>query len=429
MPKKKTKLKELTKPDVTFISLVNRPANQTPIRVTKSDDNEDDNMTVKMVKRGDSPSEMAPEIAALVIRKENKDLLLPEIEKLGFPVEYQVEVDDAVFVSQKESFDEKNATAIQVSEDVAVLVEGISNITKAFDPYMAPSAKFQENVAVGGFMPGIFSATDALIDTMHGALMNSDDVEAAKKTFKKALKDYSNHVLGLVDTLPSMVFKLESINMINLSKKMTDADLDKDESITEETEVAEKGEGKCPEGQSYDQESGKCKEDEKESAQKADEEVTDKVDEAIAEMTEKQESEDEPKSEPAQAEKAETETEEAETETTEKTEDKAEDAPAWAADLVATVKSLNEKVNTLEGQLVEQKAKTEDAQQEAEEAKKQAEQAEEKLNTTVVTTVIPNEGLGTMSRVGGPQVLKGEQTKKSENPDDMWEGVMDGLFT
>jgi len=206
------KAKELGDADVSFISLVKRPANRMPFRITKSEDSinpEWSNFMFNLsnvLKGGGNPQKKAaPSVAALAIKKEDADKLIPVLITKGFTADDQIERDGILILKQESDFNEADLVAFKMDDNVVAMV---TNVKKSFHPF-TDSMSFAENIASQGFMPGVFVATDALIDTFHNILRGSNNSAEVRNKMTTAIAEYSNFVTAMASDLPEIVFKLE----------------------------------------------------------------------------------------------------------------------------------------------------------------------------------------------------------------------------
>jgi len=228
--------KELKEAKVAFISLVSRPASRIPFRITKSDNDNDNSQDGSLpmfnlssvFKRDGEPTSTVPTVAALAIRKEDADKLLPLLVEKGFITDNQIERDDALILKQVDDFNESEVMAFKMSDDVVAM---ISNVQKSFQPF-TDSISFAENIAGMGFMPGVFTATDALMDTFHNILRKADNSTTVRADMSTAITEFGDFVSALASDLPEVVFKLEG-NLLNKTETATKAEDDPAEETAE----------------------------------------------------------------------------------------------------------------------------------------------------------------------------------------------------
>jgi len=283
----KMKANELHDADVSYISLVDRPANRIPFRITKAEEStskeESLMFNLNTLMRKSDPEPQTPAIAAIVIRKEDEAGLKDQLVEAGFSVDSPVEEEEIVIYKQMD-FDEDKVVAVKFNDDVMALV---TDVKKEFTPF-PDSMSFSDNIQAGAFLPGVAMATDVMMDTVRQCLRKSSNPDEAKQKLKAVLDDYKKYVLKLADNLPEMAFKLENIMAIKdeneeaVSKAENELENEGKEDVSKAMNEDKKGKGKCPEGMMWDEGMGKCvakakKEEGEENAASASEDKEDKV--------------------------------------------------------------------------------------------------------------------------------------------------------
>ena len=241
MPKITTTAKELGDADVSFISLVKRPANRVPFRITKSDNSINPegsdfmfNINSVLKREGKTKKAETPAVAALAIKKEDADALVPVLLKKGFKTEDTIERDGILILKQETEFNESDLVAFKMDDNVVAMV---SNVKKSFHAF-GDSLSFADNIASQGFMPGIFVATDALLETFHNILYASNNSSDVRMKMQTAIGEYSSFVIKMAEELPEIVFKLEGDQFDITAGAVTKGD-DSTESNQEEGEGIE----------------------------------------------------------------------------------------------------------------------------------------------------------------------------------------------
>lgn len=207
------KVKQLTDVQVDAISIVKRGANQIPFRILKHDDQEKEMINLSglfSLKKKD----VAPAIAQFVLRKgDSTEGMEKALAEAGHTVVSKVEQDGMVVLNVHEG-EVVEGTVIKMSEDLAVVVEGIQKGMMA----IPDSNSFKENVAKGGFFPGLSVATDVLRETIFNIATSEGDQDATITSLKKALTDYSDYVVSLAEQIPQGVFKIDRIEPVAVEK-------------------------------------------------------------------------------------------------------------------------------------------------------------------------------------------------------------------
>ncbi|MGW8177533.1 MAG: hypothetical protein ACWGQW_01890 [bacterium] len=261
MPLVRLKVKALNDADVAFISLVGRPANRIPFRITKAEsasttpDGESSMFNLDhVVRKLDGMPTESGKLAAIVLRQQDLPKYETTLKAQGFSTDNRLEVDGAVILKQSE-FDEKEVLAFDVGNNVAILME---HVTKAFEPY-TESDNFKEVMGCEGFLPSLQSANEALGRTLVNILRKSESPEDAKTKLQDALGQFSSYVLDLTGNLPTAAFKLDL-------EKADDAPEDTEQTAGEASgEDSEEASGEAPgeaEGTAEDDPKGEKKTEE-----------------------------------------------------------------------------------------------------------------------------------------------------------------------
>ena len=248
------RMKELTEADAEWISLVDRPANRFPFRIKKTEEAEEteteqeNDMTIKVHLREmlglQKAEDREPHVAALIIRTEDQEALVPQFEEAGFRVDALAEADSGMTViKQDDNFDGKDCVYFKANDDVAVAIKG-EGVVKAFSPFLETSS-FAETMAAGGFLPTLMIASEAMQDTVRTVLRNSEDRKAAVSKIQDVLKEFGDFVSTQVGALPDNAFKCEGITVEKAKAKAKNPD-------------AEKADHPCPPGTKRNPCTGAC---------------------------------------------------------------------------------------------------------------------------------------------------------------------------
>lgn len=214
--KVRMKASEMRDADVSYISLVDRPASRIPFRVLKSESSKESKMKTffsdLFKSTADEIRDPKPRVVAAVIQKADSEKLLPKLKEAGLYID-KIEEKDGVLVVKQEEFNMEDVKAVKITEEVALLV----NATKYFDSYpYYGSVEDQTNAAL--FYPGVCTATDVLKMQIDRVLSESHSAEEARVKLKDVVTQYSKYVMGLSDLLPEIAFKIEG----GLMKKTED---------------------------------------------------------------------------------------------------------------------------------------------------------------------------------------------------------------
>lgn len=282
---------ELHDAEVSWISLVDRPANRIPFRIMKAE-NIDAKRSNTMVNLGlaglfnTSKEEVkaAPSISAIVLKAEDQERMLPMLAEAGFTTDDLITDQEGIVIVKQEEFDAENVVTVRLKNETAVI---LSHVDKAFTPY-PETLSFDEKLKASGFFPSVSMATEALMDTITEIMYDARSPEDVKTKMDIAVGEYSTFVSGLASALPVAAFKVESLEMKDSedataeavkdedgSKDIAkDADTEATEAVKEEEAPADETPAKdavkeehgdeCPEGE--EMKDGKCqskKEDDK----------------------------------------------------------------------------------------------------------------------------------------------------------------------
>jgi len=214
MPKVKLNLDELHDGEITWISLVERGANRTPIKLTKADESEDDGM-IDLAKKlfQKTPAQKDNDawgVAAVVIRKDtDSQKLIAKIHEIHGISSGDIEETEDAYILKQEGYqkEDDSLVALKLNDDVAVF---LSNAKKFFDPF-SDSTDFNENMATAGFFPGMQMSFEAMMKTAMGIMRTSEKKKEARQKLETALGDFNKFVMGLAQNLPETAFKLEEI--------------------------------------------------------------------------------------------------------------------------------------------------------------------------------------------------------------------------
>ena len=206
---------ELHDAEVSWISLVDRPANRIPFRIMKAEKPEDKRSTA-MINMGlnglfatSKQDKASPSISAIVLKAEDQERMLPLLKEAGFTVDDLDTDTDGVVIVKQEDFDVDAVVTVKLKNDTAVI---LSNVEKAFTPY-PDTLNFEEKLKAAGFFPSVSMATEALMDTVSAIMLDARSPDEVKTKMDQAIQSYSTFVLNLTDALPVTAFKIEALEL------------------------------------------------------------------------------------------------------------------------------------------------------------------------------------------------------------------------
>lgn len=203
--------RRMANPTAQFVSLVERGANQTPIKIVKSDKSGDSKMGINLSSLiRVTKSVQQAEVVAVVVA--NGNTLSPAFAAiLGEAVEVKKAADTGeqgdIHVIKKAALEEENADLrlYELSNEVTL-------VTKGFRPY---SDDFTENATFSEIMKArtlpIYRIGEVLSDMISDALYMGESKQDSVTSIAAIFDDAKQFVTELVSSLPETVFKfLES---------------------------------------------------------------------------------------------------------------------------------------------------------------------------------------------------------------------------
>lgn len=206
--------------DVQFISLVGRGANRIPFRVLKHDDSVEDHMNIdlKNLFRRVMKEEKGAAISGLIVLPEYAEQVQKAAEELGFETKTVTSKDEdgVSVIGFTDEMDMDNAIVLKISEEIAVVVEGVQ---KAFHGFPEGN-EFMDNLKKAGFFPSLRVASEVLNETIMNVVHTTEKGESPVDGIDKALTEYHQYVLTLTSNIPSQAFKFEEMKLESVQKGM-----------------------------------------------------------------------------------------------------------------------------------------------------------------------------------------------------------------
>jgi hypothetical protein len=205
MPKVEVEANELTDAKVSFVSLVHRPANRLPFKMTKSEE-KTHMIDLSKLFKFERPK---PMVSALIVSKgADLEKAKARITAAGFSVEKSMEQGDVtLFVQGDKEHPLEDALIVKFDEDVAA---ACVNVDKSFQSLNFESTSFQEMMAQEGFWPSVWTAMDVFRYTVGNVMDTAKSADEAATTIGKACEDLRSYLTGLVGAVPMEAFKMES---------------------------------------------------------------------------------------------------------------------------------------------------------------------------------------------------------------------------
>lgn len=208
MPQEK-KMVRMARGEATHISLVDRPANQTPFKVIKSDKSGDSKMpSINLSALMQRVHKSAEQSNVVAVVTHGKELDAAALEAHGLKVEEVVkaakEDDGDVHVIQKSVFEDKDADL-----HIVALSPEVSVVCKGFRPY---SDDFEETATFSELIKSrtlrLWDFGEVLADMLHKSLYAAEDKNMAVSQGVAILEDAKQYISELFNALPESVFKM-----------------------------------------------------------------------------------------------------------------------------------------------------------------------------------------------------------------------------
>lgn len=205
---KKATMTKYTDAEGHFVSLVGKGANQLPIKIIKQDKGDTQMKNFNLSNLFKSITKGSKEPVTVVAIATDKD-----------PAILSGLLDDEGITPLKITKSEKNGNTIileevESNEDVHAvkLSDSLTVVVKGFTPWaddLVGNASFAEFVQTQSFFSSVYDASDALSSALRVTMYDADDKEDAKTKIAGILDQYKDYVLGIIDGLPTMAFKME----------------------------------------------------------------------------------------------------------------------------------------------------------------------------------------------------------------------------
>lgn len=195
---------ELRDADVQFVSLVKRPANRMPFRMTKSEGS--GMIDLSRIFKWERPQ---PTVSAILVGKSaDLEAAKTRIVAAGFTISDSFEQDSAVIFPQNGVKSPlEGAVLVKFDENVAV---ACVNVNKEFVPMNMESADFKEMMATEGFWPSVCAASEILEYSIGNAMRKSGTRGDAAAAVGTLIDDFKGYVTGIISAIPAMAFKMEN---------------------------------------------------------------------------------------------------------------------------------------------------------------------------------------------------------------------------
>jgi len=210
--------RELSEMDVNIISLVKRGANRIPFRIVKSDGEPTMNISNLFVWKDET--KLDPAVVAVVLAKSaDQEVYTKALADGGFEVDHVTEGEnESVTLMFTKSDEMKDAVALKISDEVALIVVGVEKGLLAFPD----SNSFIENITKAGFAPSYHIANEILNETVGNIIFSEGDAAETKEAVQKAISDFGGYIDAILSTIPVQAFKAEEI-VVEVEKGLLNA--------------------------------------------------------------------------------------------------------------------------------------------------------------------------------------------------------------
>jgi len=208
MPKTTIEANEIVKLKLNFVSLVNRGANQIPIRIMKKEDEPMIDVHARfraMFKK----AEKTPEVIGIVVKSDTPDEYVSAALKAANIEPETVtksETEDGITTFTKGDLPTDGLMIVQSPNDIGILV---ANIKKGFDYWLPEGAGFADKARADGFHPSLYTAVDVLADYLCEKLRQSESPAQAAELLGSAVDEFKQYIQGVASALPETAFYVD----------------------------------------------------------------------------------------------------------------------------------------------------------------------------------------------------------------------------
>jgi len=208
MPKTIIEANEIVKPKLNFVSLVNRGANQIPIRIMKQEDEPMIDVHARfraMFKK----AEKLPEVIGIVVKSDTPENQVNEALKAANIEPETVaksETEDGITTFTKGDLPSDGLMIVQSPNDIGILV---ANIKKGFDYWLPEGAGFADKARADGFHPSIYNSIDVLADYLCDKIRQAENPAQAAELLGQAVDEFKQYIQGAASTLPETAFYVD----------------------------------------------------------------------------------------------------------------------------------------------------------------------------------------------------------------------------
>lgn len=189
-----------------YISLVGKGANQMPFKIIKHDKGATKMLNLaNIVKKVMKGSKDPVEIVAIATTKDPEHLagILKEEGLVPLTITKSEKDGNAIILEEVEEGVEVHA--VKVSDNMTVIVKGFTSWAED----LVGATSFSEFVQTQSFFSSCYDASDALSSALRITMYDAADKEDAKTRIADLLDHYKDYVIGIIDGLPQLAFKMD----------------------------------------------------------------------------------------------------------------------------------------------------------------------------------------------------------------------------
>lgn len=184
---------------VTHVSLVERGANGSPIKILK--EQQPMQINLNAIRKTTDP---APTAKAILVEKDSIDKYRDILKAAGFDIDNPPngrEDHGGTVVFKFETFNEADISPVRMADDLAFVVD------KSFSPWNGPM-QFSEQIKAEGFYPSLYIASEVLVESIMDAARREDMATPTdlRREVGEIVKQFSEYATGLAGALPREAF-------------------------------------------------------------------------------------------------------------------------------------------------------------------------------------------------------------------------------
>jgi hypothetical protein len=229
MSKVKIVVRDLDDVQVSHVSLVKRGASRIPFRIIKREKEENTMLDLSslFIKKRDKAPEVPTLVGVVLAKGEYDDSLLDKLKELGLTGTVDQSQDNATLIKAEGYETAQDVAGIQMKNGMVAVY---ANLKKGLS--IDPESMFGDVVKVNSVYPSVSVACSTFQDMLWDALYENSDKGSTMVDVGSLLDDLKNYILGVLDTIPDTLYKMEKLEAVAKTDKPA-------EQTTEETKTVE----------------------------------------------------------------------------------------------------------------------------------------------------------------------------------------------